>query len=143
MENSLHNETTGNTTILLKLNELFPVDKEIWDHAGITCFTAKNPFNGLNGYVILPEEHNLYTVDQNDLYKLNVHGGITFDYTLDGIGRVIGWDTCHYGDRMDPEFIPTEFRSTFGLDHLFAGRIWTREDVIEETNSLAHQVANW
>ena len=57
----------------------------------------------------------------------DVHGGIT--YGGDG-RRVIGWDTAHYGDNWEGD--PTK-----------PGRLWTVDDVEDETIRLADQVADF
>lgn len=117
--------------------------ENIWEYDSITCFTAKNPFDGINGYVIIPQDSKLYNTIQYDLPHFNVHGGITFDRKLDGVGRIIGWDTCHLGDNMNPEFILVDLRDNIAFQHLFVGRIWDEKIVIEETNILASQLYNY
>ena len=103
-----------------------------WKHRGITCRVySLHHGDGLfqhNGYVELPEDHPARPLDlQFDDYGVfDVHGGITYG----GCGsRVIGWDTNHSGD-ASPWF-PER-----------GGRVWTVNDVKDETNHLADQVAD-
>lgn len=139
MENMLG--TLDDTTdMIASIKTVLPTMESIWESHKMVCFTAGNPFNGLNGYVIIPEEAPL---DDNDdfLYDFNVHGGVTFNRTVEGIGRIIGWDTCHLGDQMDQSFIPVDLRDNLAFTHLFNGRTWSKEDVMQETDNLALQVS--
>lgn len=103
----------------------------VWEHSGILCGTVPNPFGSMNGYCVLPADHPLGSLDLQfkDCEKLDVHGGITFGPKSSDDGRlVIGWDTAHWGD-----YAP----------HAPFGRRWTEQEVIEETNRLAIQVAHY
>ena len=99
-----------------------------WTHRGIPCRVYHNPLGTPNGYVELPEDHPARPLDlQFDDYGVfDVHGGITYG----GCGsRVIGWDTNHSGDAMP--WFPER-----------GGRVWTVNDVKDETTRLADQVAD-
>lgn len=54
------------------------------------------------GYIEIPEDHEYYEEDYDDVY-LPVHGGLTFSEDhLNGIVEdtwILGWDYGHYGDR--------------------------------------------
>lgn len=101
----------------------------VWEHAGITCATILGPLGSYNGYCVLPAGHELAAKDLQSEQVLDVHGGITFGPVIARDGRsVIGWDTCHFGD-YNESFYPW-------------GRRWTEEDVINETNRLAKQIAS-
>lgn len=101
-----------------------------------------NTLNVLCGYVILPENHpytgiDLYDDDdKNTLYKLDVHGGVTFtDYVEDGYEHagdyVIGFDCAHAGDYV-PRF--SDFTP-------FADGVWRDEAfVINELKRLVEQL---
>ena len=103
-----------------------------WTHRGLTCrvysLARGDGFFRHNGYVELPAGHPArhLNLQWDDCEVFDVHGGIT--YGGDG-SRVIGWDTAHHGDNWTGD--PTE-----------PGRIWTVDDVKEETTRLADQVAD-
>lgn len=54
-------------------------------------------------YIEIPEDHEYYEEEYNDIHGLSVHGGLTFsDDHLTGIIEdtwILGWDYGHYGDR--------------------------------------------
>ena len=54
------------------------------------------------GYIEIPEDHEYYEEDYDDVY-LPVHGGLTFseDHLSDIVEDtwILGWDYGHYGDR--------------------------------------------
>lgn len=54
------------------------------------------------GYIEIPEDHEYYEEEYDDVY-LPVHGGLTFSEDhLSGIVKdtwILGWDYGHYGDR--------------------------------------------
>lgn len=104
-----------------------------WTHRGVNCRVyvlevLTNGYKRPNGYAELPEDHPARHLDlQLEDYRVfDVHGGIT--YGGDG-SRVIGWDTAHTGDNWEG-------------DPAKPGRIWTVNDVAEETTRLADQVAD-
>ena len=103
-----------------------------WKHRGITCRVYSLPRgDGLfqhNGYLELPEDHPArhLNLQGDDCEVFDVHGGITYG----GCGsRVIGWDTAHSGDNWEG-------------DPAKPGRLWTVNDVEDETTRLADQVAD-
>ena len=56
--------------------------------------------NGLyNGYVAVPKGHPWFGKSYDDLMHLDVHGGITYSETESEDWHVVGFDTCHYGDK--------------------------------------------
>ena len=97
-------------------------------HRGINCMTQLGPLT-INGYVELPENHPwLDSPDTLEVHPdIEVHGGITYHE-----GRVIGFDTAHFGDGQHPD-APHTYPSSF------TGHIWTWEEVEEETRRLADQ----
>lgn len=104
-----------------------------WKHQGIECAVHQHPYFGTrNGYVLIPDGHPLYQLDESDAFgldsRLEVHGGVTFGPERSEGGHVVGFDTNHVGD----------YSAGFPL-----GRRWTLDDVVEETNRLAGQVAQW
>ena len=104
-----------------------------WTHRGLTCRVyvydySKNGYKRPNGYTELPEDHPArhLNLQWDDCGVFDVHGGIT--YGGDG-ARVIGWDTAHSGDNWTG-------------DPYKPGRLWTVDDVEDETTLLADQVAD-
>lgn len=102
-------------------------------HQGINCMTQMGPFT-INGYVELPENHPW--LKEGNLQEFNgaeVHGGITYRE-----GRVIGFDTNHYGDGHHPDA-----ELAYQMSVTISGEnphVWTWEEVEEETRKLADQV---
>ncbi|MHC1572577.1 MAG: hypothetical protein ACXQTL_07525 [Methanosarcinales archaeon] len=93
--------------------------------SGYLCFVCEGPLGNLNGYVVISNRHPYANMDEDEI-PVDVHGGITFkERTKSGV--VIGFDTAHLNDYV-PKFGTGERR-------------WTLEDVIEETESLAQQLA--
>lgn len=79
----------------------------IFTHNGLTCVVLRMPHSGtLNGYVGLPETHELYREHYTDgqMY-FDVHGGVTYsDMGLHNIEIFdnlwfIGFDTNHSCDK--------------------------------------------
>ena len=91
-----------------------------WQHVGIECAVHRG-FT-LNGYCLIPEDHPLADKQVEEIGDFYVHGGITLQR-----GRVIGFDTNHYGDSWPGSPFP--------------GHIWLLDEVVEETNRLAEQIA--
>ncbi|MEK0056885.1 hypothetical protein [Corynebacterium sp. KPL2825] len=99
-------------------------------HQGINCMTQMGPFT-INGYIELPENHPwLNSPDMIEVHPdIEVHGGITYHE-----GRVIGFDTNHFGDGHHPEAELADLVSP-----IFRGHVWTWEEVEAETRHLADQ----
>ena len=135
--------TADNSGIVNTIKNIIPTVEIIWQHNNLVCFTAQNPFDGTNGYVVIPQESSLSNTLQYDFPLFRVHGGITFDRKVENVGRIIGWDTCHLGDGMKQEFIPIDLRDNLAFQSLFTGKMWTEREVIEETNMLADQIADY
>jgi hypothetical protein len=108
-----------------------PPDSTIrkWEAHGLLCAMSRGSF-ALCGYVCLPKSHPLAGKDCSELSPfVSVHGGLTYS-TQGQEGYWYGFDTGHAGDLM------------FFTDDLFVpGRIWTVEDVEEETERLAEQIS--
>lgn len=105
--------------------------EKVWMHRGLPCRVWTHHVLGFRcGYVDVPEGHPLHGLgyDSPAVCGLDVHGGVTFSQMEDGAWR-IGFDFGHQGD-----YIPA--MSYFG------GRVWSLEDVVEETERLADQVAD-
>ena len=104
-----------------------------WTHRGITCRVYvtdyfNRGYKRPNGYVELSEGHPArhLNLQGDDVDVFDVHGGITYG----GCGsRVIGWDTAHCDDNWTG-------------DPAKPGRLWTVDDVEDETTRLADQVAD-
>lgn len=78
------------------------------------------------GYVSVKKDHWLYGVGYNDLYILNVHGGLTFGSEIkDSEDWWIGFDCAHSGDK-------TMFNQS--------GEERTTKFCIDECEDLARQI---
>ena len=93
-----------------------------------TWFTSKVPnpldYGWGNGYVIIPKDHPAFGKSYDDLYDIDVHGGLTYSQELtkerckafgideSNIGSwVVGFDTFHYGDDIETcseQFVKSE-----------------------------------
>lgn len=91
-----------------------------------------------NGYVVIPEGHELYKCHYN-YFDVKVHGGVTFsdtgenfklrvldfeeakESTVKDNDWIIGFDTAHYGDSISK---------------------WPKESVITEAIALANRIEN-
>lgn len=106
-------------------------------HRGINCMTQLGPFT-INGYIELPENHPW--LDFPDMIEVHpdieVHGGITYHE-----GRVIGFDTNHFGDGNHPDAELADRDQLSPIQSYLgrAGHIWTWEEVETETRKLADQ----
>ena len=63
-----------------------------------------------NGYVSIPEGHNFYGKNYDELYELDVNGGLTYSQSEES-GWVVGFDTAHsFNDGVlhDEDFVKTE-----------------------------------
>ena len=106
-------------------------------HRGINCMTQLGPFT-VNGYIELPENHP-WLDEEEDLHYLtgvDVHGGITYHE-----GRVIGFDTNHFGDGHHPDAEWTNQAGESIILEVYGEipHIWTWEEVETETRRLADQ----
>lgn len=55
-------------------------DQTEWidEETGYACEIVRNGSGALCGYVAIPETHPYFGRDYNDLYSINVHGGLTY-----------------------------------------------------------------
>ena len=85
-------------------------DLEEFEYEGFKCIIERiymwdkeklvGEFGGhLCGYVQMPKDHPLFSVEENSL-DLEVHGGITFDKKLENGERWIGFDCAHLWDTI-------------------------------------------
>lgn len=91
-------------------------------------------FGQWNGYVELPKDHPYYGKYYDDMdNNIDVHGGITYsDYN-----GWVGFDCAHGWDlKPDLEYGYYYYPSRDTTNEHY----WTKEEVIEETNSLAEQL---
>lgn len=72
---------------------LLEPDSLEFSHMGYHCTAKRNAMGAWCGYVKLPITHPDYDADYNDLYHIDVHGGLT--YSKDG---EFGFDCAHAGD---------------------------------------------
>lgn len=80
-----------------------PVGPIVFEHAGMECLLRRGPLGAWCGYVVIPQNHQLYGAEMMDdeCVDLMVHGGVT--YSGKGINGcsdkfVIGFDCGHSGD---------------------------------------------
>ena len=101
-------------------------------HQGINCMTQMGPFT-INGYIELPENHPWLNEGNLQYFDgVEVHGGITYHE-----GRVIGFDTNHFGDGHHPEApLANMGAPVFREEHVHT---WTWAEVEAETRKLADQ----
>ena len=104
-----------------------------WQHEGVECAIHYMPkYDVRNGYCFIPDGHPL---QQSDVWDdplafdtlLDVHGGVTFGPEKTEGGYVVGFDTNHFRD--------------YSAISNPLGRRWSIDDVIEETNRMAVQIA--
>jgi hypothetical protein len=125
-----------------KLN--YPKGFYIKEYKGYTFVVFQHPRSGhLNGYVelkLIDEE----LLDQNQINKLDCHGGITYQGNLDWIfktpkAKYIGFDCAHLGDKTP--FVDAIFPN-FGFGDLICpSEVWRDEAYIEENcKSLIDQL---
>jgi hypothetical protein len=106
-----------------------PSDLDIaWkgDMCGMECLVMPSPFGNLNGYVHISVSHPYFGKYYDD-FNVEVHGGLTFTQVTND-GQWFGFDTGHYGD-----LIPN-------MPFFSDGHLWTLDEVIEETKTLAKQL---
>ena len=98
-----------------------------WLHSGFKCKVMLVRGSHRCGYVALPNPHIAYGISGEDI-DVSVHGGLTYaEKGKDGDWRV-GFDCAHAGD------------STIESPEV-GGHSWTLDEVVEETNKLAEQLA--
>lgn len=85
-------------------------------------------------YIGFPKESKFVNKDYDELYSINVHGGLT--YSKWGDGRVLpssyywfGWDYAHLGDYYAIE------DSSYSDD----GKKWTTEEIFNHVLSVIRQ----
>lgn len=123
-----------------KLN--YPKGFYLKEYKGYTFVVFQHPRSGhLNGYVELKPIDEEF-LDQNQINKLDCHGGITYQGTLDWIYKTpkanyIGFDCAHWGDK-------TPFVDAIMPGHLFGSdgfEVWRDEAYVEENcKSLIEQL---
>jgi hypothetical protein len=100
-----------------------------WTAHGLLCAVVHGP-SSYCGYVLVPDGHPDERKHYDDV-EVSVHGDLTFRCKAIGGGSWFGFDCGHAGDWVG--FAGTGIESP--------GRIWTAEDVAEETERLAEQLA--
>jgi len=103
---------------------------KLWKAHGFPCAVCRGMV-ALCGYVQVPKGHPAYGKWYDDV-DVDVHGGLTFaQRTKDG--HWLGFDCGHFGDWWGT------VENGHGFEH--PGKIWTVEDVVQETENLARQFA--
>jgi hypothetical protein len=133
--------------IIKQLNEFLPEDKITWwgegewvdepdtlkfEYKGYTCLISRmgirepyakeiHIFGGyLCGYVVMTDKHPLFGKFNDELiYELDCHGGVTFNEKGESAPHLIGFDCAHSGDivpspeklyKNDPSFVDMRTR---------------------------------
>lgn len=84
--------------------DIYTVKEQYWGYDMVIklygSFVPPNPMRWFCGYVRLPEDHKLYGKQYDEIDGLvTVHGGVTFEEVLDGMGGFyVGFDCAHAGD---------------------------------------------
>lgn len=106
-----------------------------WQSHGLTCLTRISPIGIPCGYVGLPRDHPDFEKHYDDIYDIEVHGGLTFagywEEFHDSLWYV-GFDAGHY---MDMDYDAALGYTSMGRSNK------SMEYVIEETERLAEQMA--
>jgi hypothetical protein len=97
-------------------------------------------FGSANGYVAVPPEHPYYGkgYEDDDIYDLSVHGGITFAAKY-GIRKRYGWEIQKLNNDVEPQ----DDWWVFGFDTLHYGDNavnWSIDKVEAETLRLQEQL---
>ena len=105
------------------------IEKQFVTESGFEAFVVLNKTTIMQwrcGYVIIPEESSLFKMDvscsvnlydldlddpniiaklkqQQKLYDVDVHGGITYNDFYNGKGYCIGFDCAHYQDKIEDQ----------------------------------------
>ena len=117
-------------------------NREEFEHAGLKCLILRHPELGhLNGYVTVPRGHPCYGKDYDgmpyeDLFPIEVHGGLTFSKEGDGDKWPEGWgfgfDCAHAWDLVPSMPMPLQLEQTTYRNFQYVRR---------ETENLAEQLA--
>ena len=123
-----------------------PVIENKFDYKGYECLVVFMPFGYRCGYVEIPKGHKLYRKQYDEMYFLDVHGGITFsNYNNFGGANdkwYVGFDCNHYRDKTDIEAMKKNgFERFVTPDSIFNyGTIRTMEFVDKELKELVDQI---
>lgn len=76
---------------------------EIWWQdvtTGYSCLVRRNGMGALCGYVAIPQGHPWYNIHYDEIYGVDVHGGLTFSGSREGFENTfwVGFDCGHWGD---------------------------------------------
>ena len=94
--------------------------------------------NGLGyrcGYVSIPRSHDWHGKSYNDLWNIEVHGGLTYSRLGTDGEWWLGFDCAHFCDDQDPD-LPSECQISY-----CGGEIRTTEYVEQECQNLIIQAA--
>lgn len=135
-----------------------PLPLKSWEAHGFECEVRANKVGSNCGYVQIPEGHPFHGKGYNECLRgpecreewhyscsygnlFDVHGGLTFSGEGYSRGWWIGFDCSHLGDAASPEYQEKQRREYgYGFGDR-DGHYWTIEEVAEETERLAAQVA--
>ena len=105
------------------------ITEKEWVHSGLRCKVVFVFQSHRCGYVAVPKDNPAYNKNYDDV-SVDVHGGLTYG-SLEENEFWLGFDCAHAGDRTLGSMLHTEWNEHF----------WTTDEVVEETNRLAEQLA--
>ena len=103
-----------------------------WIHNGLKCKVVFVRQSHRCGYVAVPKKNPAYGKNY-DVVSVDVHGGLTYG-SLEENEFWLGFDCAHAGDRIGGRILSVLHLG--GNEHF-----WTLDEVVEETNKLAEQLA--
>lgn len=136
----------------------YKVERE-WEYAGLKCAVVQAREQGHRcGYVRIPPGHPDHGKPYDDI-NVEVHGGLTYAndepcVEADGRGYWVGFDCAHAGDMYVNPHVPLGYewkspqaKSLYDHRRDYFSRYenehyWTEQDVVNEVNKLAVQLAN-
>lgn len=125
-------------------DEMLANSLKTWTHAGLTCAIRECGAH-LCGYVRVPMDHPARRRSYQSVSNaVTVHGGLTY-----GEDGWFGFDTAHGNDSWSIEEltragveITDSIRDLAEFRQRYAVTSWTVDELVEETNKLAAQLAD-
>ena len=79
------------------------IKKEWTTEAGLKAYVLYVNESHHCGYVAIPKNHSFNGDNYNEHYNIDVHGGLTFAGTINGINEtwLFGFDAAHLGDATE------------------------------------------
>lgn len=124
----------------------YKVEKH-WKHSDLVCVVIASEMGHRCGYVGIPITHPLAGTNHDNLYDIDVHGGLTYSawggsYPIPAVNTWwFGYDCAHYNDSRDRSIISEKYEELLELD--FGGIVRDLDFCIDECERLAEQLKNW